>query len=236
MNNRTAKNRDEEAWTLRQFKVLVVVLILSNVILGTFGFYLLRSMDRKYSTLINQSVPALTELRTLTVFSLEAMRSTSPTLSGDTPQTRQEGAQRARVALERDRNLRNHVLRQDWLSRNGEARVNFEQAGEAFSQATKQVILLLESGQSSEGDQQREQIQRPAFNRYVAATTKAADMLEAESLQMNATLTETTGSASGVLIGFASWPLMIVGLLLAVTTLFVLGVLVNVYFRREEAM
>ena len=40
---------NEHTATLRQLKLLVVVLVLSNVGLGIFSFLLLRRLDRQYS-------------------------------------------------------------------------------------------------------------------------------------------------------------------------------------------
>ena len=68
---------------LRQLKLLVVLLIISNIALGAFGFFFLRSIDQKYSALIDQSVPTLAALHKLTIKASEAMRSTNPTLLTD---------------------------------------------------------------------------------------------------------------------------------------------------------
>ena len=71
---------DTTASMLRQLKLLVMVLIISNVALGAYGFYLLRTIDRNYSALIDQSVPILNRLQTLTAGASDAMRSTNPDL------------------------------------------------------------------------------------------------------------------------------------------------------------
>jgi hypothetical protein len=46
---------------LRQLKVLVILLLLSNIALGAFGFYFLRRIDQRYSSLIVQAVPAMNQ-------------------------------------------------------------------------------------------------------------------------------------------------------------------------------
>ena len=63
---------------LRQLKILVMLLLLSNVALGVFAFYFLRGIDRKYSTLIGDIVPTLNDLQGLTVSTNEAMHGTNP--------------------------------------------------------------------------------------------------------------------------------------------------------------
>jgi hypothetical protein len=236
MSNRGLSAFGDQTLTLRRLKVLVVVLILSNIALGIYGFYFLRAIDRKYSDLIDRAVPTLNDMQTLTMFIGDAMRSTNPTLFGDNPQSRAEMSQRARTALERERDLRNSILKREWLSRDAEERLNFQNAGDTFSQTAAEVISLFESGESAEASRQREQSLRPAFNRYVTATTKAADVLEAESLRTSDILTASTVSTSKIMLGLASWPLMALGAVLLVTAVFIILVLLNVFFRHKEAM
>jgi len=235
MPNRVFSGPDNELSILRQLKVLVVVLILSNIALGFLGFYFLRALDRKYSRLIDQAVPTLHQLQTLTAASLDAMRSTNPTLLGDSPQSRTEMLQRARVAIERDRDLRDRALKREWLSTETDERLNLETAGETFSRAATEIVSLFESGDRVEASRQREQSVRPAFDRYVAATTKAADALRAQSLRRSDTLTATTGSVSNMLLGLASWPVIILCAFLLITAVFVIVILLKVFFFTQEA-
>jgi hypothetical protein len=227
---------DDQTSILRQLKILVIVLILSNIGLGIFGFYFLRTIDRKYSTLIALAVPTLNDMQTLTMFIGDAMRSTNPTLFGDNPQSRAEMSQRAHTALERDRDLRNSILKREWLPRDAEERLNFQNAGDAFSRTAAEVVGLFESGESAEASRQREQSLRPAFNRYVTATTKAADVLEDESLRTSDILTASTVSTSKIMLGLASWPVIILCGFLLITALFVIGVLLKVLFSGREAV
>jgi len=175
-------------------------------------------------------------MQTLTMFSGDAMHSTNPTLFGNDPQSRAEMSQRARTALERDRELRNSILKREWLSRDTEEWLNFQNTGEAFSRGAAEVIGLLESGESAEATRQREQSLRPAFHRYVMSIDKAADVLEAESLRTSDMLTASTVSISKMMLGLASWPLIALGGFLLMTALFIIVVLLNVFFRRKEAI
>src|SRR5689334_2970976 len=108
-------NKSGSRSTLRQLKLLVAILFISNVALGGFGFYFLRATDRKYSSLISQAVPTLNDLQTLTASSMDAMRSVNPIAFNDASQSRVDLAKKARSALERDRTLRNAVLKRSWL-------------------------------------------------------------------------------------------------------------------------
>jgi len=93
---------------------------------------------------------------------------------------------------------------------------------------------LFAEGKSAEAIRRREEVVRPAFQRYVAATTKAADMLEAHSLQTNTSLTTRTGNLSRMMLGMASWPVMVLCAFLAITAVIVMGILLWVtVFKRE---
>jgi Four helix bundle sensory module for signal transduction len=234
MSNRYFRSHDDaEKSIVRQLKVLVVVLILSNVVLGVCGFYFLRAIDQKYSKLVGQAVPTMNDLQTLTAFSMEAMRATAPILFAESPQNRRAVAQRARVALGRDRDLRNLILKRDELSTDTRERVELQNAGEGFTKSATELIGLFESGRTAEAVQLREQSLRPVFDRYVAATTNIADLLEAQSLRTSDTLTANTGNVSKFILGVASWPVMIFGAFLLITVIFIIAVLLNVFvFKR----
>jgi hypothetical protein len=226
---------DNELSILRQLKILVVVLVLSNIALGFLGFYFLRALDRKYSRLIDQTVPTLHQLHTLTAASVDAMRRTNPILLGDSPQSRTEMLQRARAAIERDRDLRNRALKRERLSTGSDEWLDLETAGETFSGAATEIVNLFESGDRAEASRQREQSLRPAFDRYVAATTRTADMLKAQSLRTSGTLTAKTGNVSNMMLGLASWPVIILCAFLLITAVFVMVILLKVFVFKQEA-
>src|SRR5260370_22456378 len=105
MFDRIFSEPEHEKSMLRQLKIIIVVLVLSNIALGGFGFYFLRAIDRKYSDLIDRAIPTLNDMQTLTAVSMKAMRTTHPNLFGESPESRSRGLQTARGALERDPHL-----------------------------------------------------------------------------------------------------------------------------------
>ena len=221
---------------LRQLKILVVILIVSNIGLGLFGVYVLRAIDQKYSALIGRSVPSLNELQTLTAGSMEAMRSTNPSRFEAAPGGAVAGIREARVSIERDRDLRGRALEREWLILRPNERKEFRDAGDLFTRGAFDVLSLIEAGRFSEANQQREKSLRPVFERYVESTSKTADTLEAESLHVSGALTARTGHLSQVMLGLGGWPVMIVGLFFLAVFVFVIGVLVRVtVFRGAEA-
>jgi hypothetical protein len=220
---------------LRQLKVLVIALLVSNIGLGVFGFYFLRAVDAKYSTLIKQSVPALNELQTLTAVSVEAMRSTNPDLFGAVDR-RAQMFERARLAIERDRSLRDRALSREWFFDNTDERANFQNAGETFTRAATAVVAVVNSGDLAAAEREREKRLRPAFERYLATTTHAADKLQAHSLRRSDALTARTSHLSKMLIGLAGWPVMFFCLFLLITGVFIIAVLTKVFLLGQESV
>src|SRR4051812_19014624 len=109
----SASFHDQSA-TLRQLKLLVMVLVLSNIGLGIFSFYLLRKTDRSYTELISHTVPILGDLQELTARSVQTMRLTNPALfpTGQ-PEAGALEAARAEIRAEQDR--RTGLLAADWV-------------------------------------------------------------------------------------------------------------------------
>jgi hypothetical protein len=210
--------------TVRSWKIIVLVLIASNLLLGGFSYHLLRKLDRTYSELITGTVPLLNALQTLTAQTVVTMRSTGSALTGGKAAELDLAVSDALNAVAADRRLRTEVLRLGWASTLAPARAELSAAGEAFGAAATTVVEQAHSGRLAEATQTREHRVRPTFDRYLAAATKAADLVEAESLRTSETITHESSRMSTVVLGIASWPL-ILGLTLALAAAPVVAVL-----------
>jgi hypothetical protein len=218
--------------TLRQLKWLVVLLILSNVALGVFGFSVLRSIDRRYSDLIVQSVPLLNNLQTLTAQSVEAMRATGSNLLDVPVAARDDAIRHGRQVLVQERTFRAQLVKQLQVVGVNQGRQKIQAAGEAFTTLATQVLEVAASGKFDDAKRLRDEKLRPAFDQYLVAITKGADDVEATSLRTNDDYSARTGSMSHVLLGVASWPVLVIVGLLLFTAVFVLGLMI--LFRGRE--
>lgn len=236
MSSRAFDQPDDRLSTLRRLRTLVVALLVSNIGLGLFGFFVLREVDRKYSTLIAETVPSLNELQTLTAASMDAMRTTNPVVYAAPGADRASLVAHGRESFEREGQLRQHALARAWLKAKPAEREGFRAAGENFTARAQEVIGLIESGDMTQASSQREKILRPVFDQYIGAMTKVADMLEADSLRTNDSLTARTGSISHMMLGIGGWPLMVLGGFLLVAALFIVSVLLKVLLSRQEAL
>lgn len=222
---------NDHSATVRQLKLLVVALVLSNIGLGLFAFYLLRGMDRQYSDLIGRSVPVLNSLQTLTARSMQAMRASNPVPFEGESARRDALVQQARTALEADLGLRNEILKSDWVGASAE-RAELQAAGESFTKVAGDVIGHYAAGRIADAARLRESELRRVFDRYIAATTKAADVIETDSQRINDDVSARTGSMAKWVLGVASWPIVALLGLLLLTAIFVLVLMV--LFRGRE--
>jgi formyltetrahydrofolate synthetase len=218
----------------RSFKLLVVALVLSNIGVGSFAFYSLRALDRKYSALVAGAVPTLNDLQTLTALEVGAMRQTNPSLivsAANAP----ESIERAREALRRELDLRNSLLQRRVLTAHLEQRQEFERAGEEFTHAANELVNATASAVDvSDLTRRREEIVRPAFERYLIATTKFADAVEADSLKTSGALSMETSSLARMILAAGNWPVAIVLLLLLVSVAMLVFAIRSSLFVEEE--
>ena len=222
----------DHAATLRRMNILVVLLVISNIVTGVLSVYLLRKVDRRYSELIMHSVPVLNDLQTLTAQSTEAMRATNPVFFRDATEKLEPALQLGRASLEADRNLRDKLLKAEWLPETSAKRLEFQQAGEAFTRLGAEVLGLFKAGKSNEAIRVREESLHPAFEKYQRAITKIADLLQDESMVANNDFSAKTSSLSTIVLGVAGWPLIVLMGLLLLTVCFV--VVLMFVFRGKE--
>ena len=186
-------------------KVLVLLLMLSNIGVGLFGFYSLRAVDEKYSMLLLRVVPTLNDLQTLSTEATAAMHLTNPIVLKPSTQN-EEPAKSARLAIEHDARQRSVLLGRYWLPSDSEQRVNFESAGANFTRAANDFLDLAKDLPEPEASHRRERMLRPAFAHYLAAITQATTALEADGIEASDALTLKTGHLSKILIAVGSWP------------------------------
>jgi hypothetical protein len=215
--------------TTRQLKWLVIVLVISNITIGLFSMVALRQADRRYSDLIDRSVPVLNDLQTLTACAMQAMSATNVDRFH---QAGSRAASTANQAFAADLSLRHKVLGEKWIPSELPERDQMQTAGDVFTKDANATLALLERGDWTAAATERETQLRPAFDHYVNTITVAANALEAESRNANASESKRTSKITTVLVGFASWPIIVVVALLLITAAFVLVLML--LFRGRE--
>jgi hypothetical protein len=215
--------RDHASASVRNLKLLLLVLLVSNVGLGLLSFFLLRSVDQRYTELLARTVPLLNDLQTLTAKSVNAMRGTNPDgverVLGDPAKL-----SRFYGVVGDERALREKILSRPWPADLVSGRNEIERAGVQFTQRCLETLDLQGKGERAASLRIRDERLKPAFEDYLNTLTKASDLVEADSDKVSEQFSGTTVSFSRIVLGVGIWPVIAVGALLVLTAVF-LGVL-----------
>ncbi len=213
-----------------RLKLLVLLLLASNVALGWLSYRALEAQDTKYSRLLAGSVPVQSQLQTLTATAAQAYQQTNPLLLVE-PSTRDRLLAEARQVLTREQALRQNLLS---LTMSAAPREDFARAGDDFSSAAFSYLEALPNLAPEEAARRRQEQVRPVFLRYLAAATDLSDKLEAESLRQSSALTDRTRHLSRLLLLGGTWPIAIVLSTLLLGFLLILFVARTSLFGSEE--
>jgi len=222
----------DHAATLRRMNFLVVLLVVSNIATGIFSVYLLRKVDARYSELIGQSVPVLNDLRELMADTVVAMRSTNPRYFTGAGAVPAEALQNARQRLATEQKFRAELLKEHSFADAPKDRAAIQAGGEEFGRVSAELSRLYAAGNFAEASRLREEKLLPQFDHYLAAISKASDVVEAQSLAANKDYTARTHSLTAFVLGVAGWPLIVMVVLLLLTVCFV--VVLMFVFRGKE--
>ncbi len=224
--SRLASSPNDQASTLRNLKLLVILLAASNILVGAISVYLLRAVDTRYSELIERTVPALNDLRELMTDTITTMRSTNPILL-EKPGANRPGLMEAmHAALTTEQKFRTDLLTGAGLTHQPVDRSSLQKAGEAWENEVIGIIQLYPVSSAAEIAHERETKLRPAFEDYMGAIAKASDSVESIGLTSNKDFTAKTNTLSTIVLGVASWPVLLLLALLLLTVVFVIAMMI----------
>ena len=217
----------------RSLKLVITALIVSNILMGTVSVMLLRSLDRRYTEVINRTVPALNDLRALSAETFSTFRALGTNALFNAAPTKQVDAlAQAGKALEKNKSVLASVVASEPFAQKPALASELREKAARFNAAAEELMQLFGAGKVTEANQCRENNLRPAFDVYLESIAVAADEVESAGLRDSDATTVTMEGFSKIMIGLASWPFLVIGGLLLVTGLFVLVLMVA--FRGRE--
>jgi hypothetical protein len=216
----------EQVVTLRRLKVLTIVLVLSNFLLGAFSVYLIRRTDRDYSLLIGESVPALYEGRHVGQQMGIVYRSIIAALIAKDPAVCAAQIARARQALTKGKELREQLLQLDMLQKNPSLARELEKAGEDFAQAASDLLPRITPDDTADSERDRLDHMQQLYERHIASLEQIATMAAGHAELSSEAYSDLSRSRSELVLGLASWPLVLAGLIVGLTVVIVLIMLV----------
>ncbi len=216
----------DQGASVRNLKRLVVVLVASNIALGLLSAYLLRTVDRRYSDLVERTVPALSNLEDGLANVVRVQRALGSALSDASGPRRAEAVDHARAALATEQGFFRTLIAEPDLIGLPAERDNLQQAAEAYWRAAADRLGLFNAGKIAESERVREDSLRPAFDRYLTAIDRAADAVGAAVIHTSANYTARTDRLFRIVLGLADWPLLVFVALLLLVVVLVIAMMV----------
>ena len=193
--------------------ILIVALLASNLAVGVLSIYFLNSINERYATLLDSSVPLINNLRTLTrelsAVQRLARRVVDPaneTTWKDLVQQLDDGSNNAKAHA---REISRMQFFKD--SNIGE---NIRKCSEEYDAKADTFLVLIRSQQMGEANRFITEILRPTYDRYMVALDKAAAHVARQGADLSASYAADSKLFSGFLLAFAGWPLLAAGIVL----------------------
>ncbi|MBI3885274.1 MAG: MCP four helix bundle domain-containing protein [Opitutae bacterium] len=195
--------------------ILIVALLASNLLVGVFSLYFLNSINERYATLLDSSVPVINSLRTLTRelgavqrLARRVVDPTNETSWKDLVQQLDDGSNSAKAhareisAMEffRDTRFGDNIARSS---------TDYDEKADAF-------LSLVRAQKFAEANVFNAETLRPSYDRYMLALDGAAAHVQREGAHLSASYAADSKLFSGFLLAFAGWPLLAAGIIVLV--------------------
>ncbi len=201
--------------------ILIVGLLASNLFVGVFSLYFLNSVNVRYATLLDSSVPLINSLRTLTRELGAVQRLARRVVDPSNEVTWTELVQQLDDGSNNARAHARVVSNMDFFkgTRIGASilRCNLDYGGKADV-----FLALIRSGKLVEANQYNTDTLRPSYDRYMIALDGAAAHVAREGADLSASYAAESKLVGNFLLAFAGWPLLAAaGIVLVLSVIFV---------------
>ncbi len=203
---------------VKRLRAAVVALLLTVILLGSLSAYLLRSLDRDYSALIDRSVPVLNELRVLTGETLSAQRALLASLAA----VDDEGRVRSLVYMEAQMALgrlgREELIRRTIFSGEEAMLRDLARTGADYEALGAQFVALMKEERVKEAQQLRNEKIKDVIKAYLDEIERAAKFVEGESHRARDSFSGAVQSQSRLLLSLAGLPIalmLVLGIVVA---------------------
>jgi hypothetical protein len=209
--------------------VLILALLASNLLVGVLSLLFLRSMEQRYATLFDRSVPLINNLRTLTR-ELGAVQRMARRVSDPTNETAWEALLPQMTEL--STMARTHALEISGMdslkdSRHVAAMTRFARE---YDDKVVRFLTLAREERIAEANKFNIEVLRPNYDEYMDALDAVANYVEREGSDLRNRYAQDSRLFGGFLLAFAGWPLLAAAVIIVVMALLVIGLFVAVFF------
>ncbi|MBS0632522.1 MAG: MCP four helix bundle domain-containing protein [Verrucomicrobia bacterium] len=207
--------------SVRRLKLFIGILVLSNCVLGLFSVTLLRRLDNTYSDLLDQTLPVLSEIRTMGRENTDVYRALVAGIVETDAKLCTESIQRAGKSLERAHAARQQVLKAAILKESPDLLKEMADATAAYDVVSRAIMAKLTPDMTpAEQNTSFNQLEQ-ALERCRVNTRKLQEFVEVRSQAISDNVSAEVRSRSTLVLGIAGWPLVI-GILIVITAAVVL--------------
>jgi CHASE3 domain sensor protein len=210
---------------VKRLKLLIGVLVVSNLVLGVLSFRFLVALDADYNELIDRSLPTINHLRGMTSESSVTHRSLTFALSAQQPERQAGYLKTAEQALAKEeRHIRDVTPVLD-AELGAETVARLKKAHDLYYTRSSALIALLRDGKRQEaGDRVREM--RDALDAFMITVADIADAFAQRSQDEGDLVSANVRKHGTIVLGLGGWPLAIAGALTFLIVI-VLGLMIN---------
>lgn len=208
-------------------------LVLSNLILGALSVYLLRAQDTSYAKLIDDSVPLMNDVRSIGDESALSFRMIIQALVSNDHETIAAAISRAREAMGRADDMRQRIGKEAMLASQASRMAVLNRAAEAYDADAAQLLSRVKPYSTADAEEAAIRRLGAESDRYGDAIQSIADYVQSHAEATSSEYTAISRNRSAFVLGLAGWPLLMAGLLVALTVAVVVVMLF--VFRQADA-
>lgn len=209
--------------------VVFLALLASNLLIGVISLLYLRSMEQRYATLFDRSVPLVNNLRTLTR-ELGTVQRLARRISD--PANEAKWAQLLPQMDDASNSAKAHAVEISGMDslKGSPHMAAMAKYSREYDDKVDHFLVLARAGQIAESNRYNIDVLRPAYDQYMDALDAAANFVERNSSDLRAQYAQDSRLIGGFLLAFAGWPLLAVGIVILVMSFLVIGLFVAVFF------
>jgi len=210
---------------VKRLKLLIGILVVSNLVLGVLSFRFLVTLDADYNELIDRSLPTINHLRGMTSESSVTHRSLTFALSAQQPERQAGYLKTAEQALAKEEKHIRDVTPVLEAELGAETVARLKKAHDLYYAQSSALVTLLREGKRQEaGDRVREM--RDALDAFMTTVADIADAFAQRSQDEGDLVSASVRKHGTIVLGLGGWPLAIAGALTFLIVI-VLSLMVN---------
>jgi hypothetical protein len=207
---------------------LVIGLLVSNLAVGVLSLFFLRSVNQRYATLFEGSVPVVNSLRTLTRETTQIQRLSRRIAEPENGAFWQELVDELQHKRPRVRIHGEEISGVPLFSGTDHASA-ISDASREYDGRIEQYLELARAGKLAEAGRFNNAILRPTYDNYQLKLDAAAQFVEEQSIKVRERYTKESRYFGGLLLAFAGWPVIAAAIAVLVLGLLIITLLVTIF-------